>query len=212
MTAPTADPSTVTDPRAEADRPADEAASHPRLVLIGPMGAGKSRVGKRVARLLGARFVDTDRLVVAAHGPIAEIFDRHGEPHFRTLEREAVADALASDGVVALGGGAVLDPATRERLAGLPVVLLTVSAEAVEARLAGGKRPLVRDGGLAAWERILEERRPVYEALAVLRLDTSHRADDQLAAELADWVRERESRAGEGPADPAGRPSPGGAA
>ena len=123
----------------------------PALVLIGPMGSGKTRVGKRVAKLLDTGFIDTDRVIAGEHGPITAIFDEHGEPYFRELERAAVAAALESDGVVSLGGGAVLDPQTQELLARCPVVFLTVSAEAVEPRLSGGTRPLVR-GGIADWE------------------------------------------------------------
>jgi len=164
--------------------------SCPSLVLIGPMGAGKTRVGRRVAKLLGTDFIDTDRVVVAEHGPIETIFDEHGEPYFRQLERDAVARALDSDGVVSLGGGAVLDPQTRERLADCRVVFLTVTAEAVEPRLSGGTRPLVR-GGVADWERIFEVRRPIYEQLATQTFDTSRRPYSRIAEEVAEWARQQ---------------------
>ena len=81
------------------------------IVLIGPMGAGKTSVGRRVARALEVPFADTDKLVVRDHGPIPELFAHHGEGYFRALERDAVAEALERGGVVALGGGAVLDTA-----------------------------------------------------------------------------------------------------
>jgi shikimate kinase len=162
----------------------------PALVLIGPMGSGKSRVGRRVAKLLGTGFVDTDSIIVTEHGPIAAIFDEHGEAYFRELERAAVAGALESDGVVSLGGGAVLDPHTQELLAGCRVVFLTVSAEAVEARIGGGTRPLVR-GGVAEWERIFAERRPVYENLASETFDTSRRPYSRIAEEVAQWARKQ---------------------
>lgn len=162
----------------------------PAAVLIGPMGAGKTRVGKRVARLLGVGFTDSDKVVVAEHGPIAAIFEAHGEPRFRELERRAVAEALATDHVVSLGGGAILDPATRADLDGLPVVYLTVSAETVAPRLADGKRPLVRDG-VESWSRIYEQRRPVYESLARLTVDTDGRPYDQIAEEVSAWLRTR---------------------
>jgi len=157
-------------------------------VLIGPMGAGKTRIGKRVAKELGVPFRDTDKMVVAEHGPIADLFDAHGEPHFRELERRAVERALDAGGLVSLGGGAVLDAATQADLAGLPVVLLMVSPEAVESRLGSGKRPLVR-GGVADWIRILEERRPLYESLASVTVDTSTRPHEAIAHEIADWLR-----------------------
>ncbi|MFT4230981.1 MAG: shikimate kinase, partial [Microbacterium sp.] len=86
-----------------------EPAPGPAIVLVGPMGAGKTSVGRRVAKRLGLPFTDTDKTVAAEHGPISAIFERHGEEHFRRLERDAVRRALAGGGVVALGGGAVLD-------------------------------------------------------------------------------------------------------
>jgi shikimate kinase len=158
----------------------------PPVVLIGPMAAGKTRVGKRVARILGTGFQDTDRMIVADHGAIPAIFDEHGEAHFRALERDAVARALASDDVVALGGGAVLAPETQALLASHRVVLVTVTPEAVAARIGDGRRPLVR-GGLPDWERIYAERLPIYEKLALLTVDTSHRPIDAVAREVAEW-------------------------
>ncbi|MGN6326083.1 shikimate kinase [Pseudolysinimonas sp.] len=161
----------------------------PALVLIGPMGAGKSRIGKRIAKLLDVPFVDTDRVIVAEHGPIAVIFAEHGETRFRELERAAVAEALQGDGVVALGGGAVLDPATQADLADQRVVLLTVSAEAVAPRIAGGARPLVA-GGIDDWVRIRDARMPIYERLADIAFDTSSRPATTIAEEVAAWTRQ----------------------
>ncbi|MDJ0325082.1 shikimate kinase [Cryobacterium sp. PH31-AA6] len=160
------------------------------LVLIGPMASGKSKVGRRVARALELPFIDTDTRIVAEHGAIREIFEQHGEEHFRALERTAVADAIAEDAVVSLGGGAVLDPATQTALARCTVIYLSVSAKAVRARIGGGKRPLLKDG-LADWKRIYAERRPLYEALATARFDTSHRPLDVIARDVVTWVRKR---------------------
>ncbi|HWK21344.1 MAG TPA: shikimate kinase, partial [Microbacteriaceae bacterium] len=84
------------------------------IVLIGAPGAGKTRTGKRVARALGIPHIDTDKRFVAEHGSIAEFFEAYGEPEFRRIERELVADAVREDAIVSLGGGAVLDPATQE--------------------------------------------------------------------------------------------------
>ena len=158
----------------------------PPVVLIGPMGAGKTRLGKRVARILGTGFRDTDRLIVAEHGPISALFDTRGEQYFRTIETGVVAGALESDDVVALGGGAVLAPQTQRLLANHRVVLVTVTAEAVAPRLADGRRPLVRNG-IADWERIFAERLPLYERLAKFTVDTSHRPIDAVATEVAAW-------------------------
>jgi shikimate kinase len=162
--------------------------SGPPVVLVGPMGAGKTRVGKRVARMLGVGFTDTDKVIVAEHGPISDLFARHGEPYFRKLERAAVEAALATDHVVSLGGGAVLDPQTQRDLHDHRVAFLTVSARAVEGRLGEGKRPLIRDG-VGDWQRIFDERRDIYEGLSDLTIDTSHRPYDAIAQEVADWAR-----------------------
>ena len=165
-------------------------AVHPPVVFIGPMGAGKTRLGKRVARLLRVPFTDTDKAIVAEHGPIAEIFDSLGEARFRALERAAVHAALQGGGVVSLGGGAVLDPDTQAELAGLPVVYLSVTADAVAPRLQDGKRPLVRDG-IESWQRIYDERRPIYERLAAASFETSHRSLDTVAEEVVAWLESR---------------------
>jgi shikimate kinase len=160
------------------------------VVLIGAPGAGKTTVGRRVARALGVAFTDTDRAIVDAHGPIADIFRAHGEPGFRALEREAVARALAGGGVVSLGGGAVLDPATRADLAASDVVLLTVSEDAVRARIRGDDRPLV--DGLDSWRRLVAERRELYASLADLTIDTSDRPLARIAREIERFARERQ--------------------
>ena len=158
------------------------------LVFIGPMASGKSKIGRRVARTLRVPFIDTDQDVVAAHGAISEIFAQHGEEHFRTLERAAVSDALQHRAVVSLGGGAVLDPATRADLRHSTVISLSTTAEAVRSRTRNGKRPLLA-AGPDAWQRIYDERRPLYEALASIQFDTSTKPVDALAADIVKWVR-----------------------
>ncbi|WP_342780547.1 shikimate kinase [Agromyces intestinalis] len=154
------------------------------VVLIGPMGAGKTRVGMRLAASVGASFIDTDARIVERYGPIPEIFAERGEPGFRELEREVVAEALHEDAVVSLGGGAVLDLDTRRDLAELPVVWLRVTPQAVASRLAGGGRPLLVDGGIEAWRRINAEREPVYASLADLTIDTSRRSVARIVADI----------------------------
>ncbi|MGW9629342.1 shikimate kinase [Agromyces sp. NPDC055520] len=146
------------------------------IVLVGPMGAGKSRVGQRLAAAVGAPFVDTDLRIVERYGPIDQIFDREGEEYFRIVEREIVDEALREEAVISLGGGAVLHDDTRDDLAGLPVVWLQVSASAVASRLAGGNRPLLEGGGLERWSAILEARTPLYESVADFSIDTSRRS------------------------------------
>lgn len=160
------------------------------VVLIGPPAAGKTRLGKRLAKRLGLAFIDTDARVVADHGPIADIFAEHGEPHFRALERAEVAAALREGGVVSLGGGAVLDLDTRADLTGLRVVLLTVQPEAIAQRITGGKRPLVTD--IESWKRLVAERAELYASLADYTADTSSRPIETIVEEIAEWVEQEE--------------------
>jgi shikimate kinase len=185
-----------------ADRPAEAPAGdrEPRrhgdtplypLVFIGPMASGKSKIGRRVARTLRVEFIDTDTDIVTEHGPITEIFAEHGEAHFRALERAAVAAALTRErAVISLGGGAVLDPATRADLRRSTVISLSTTAEAVRKRTKNAKRPLLAEGP-DAWQRIYDERRPIYEALASIHFDTSARPVDVIAADIVKWVREQ---------------------
>ncbi|WP_297603074.1 shikimate kinase [Microcella sp.] len=168
----------------------------PAVVLIGPPAAGKTRVGKRVARSLDLPFIDTDRMIVAEHGPIAQIFERSGEAHFRALEADAVSHALTHRAVIALGGGAVMTASVAEALAGHPVVLLTLTPEAASQRLDPVTRPLVRDG-IDAWSALVESRMPTYRALAQATWDTSTRPIDRIASEVAQWARDRSSAQGE---------------
>ncbi|HEY4269588.1 MAG TPA: shikimate kinase [Galbitalea sp.] len=156
------------------------------VILIGPPGGGKTRLGKRVAKSLGIPFVDTDKLVVAKHGAIAKIFQVHGESHFRALEREAVVEALAQDAVVSLGGGAILDADTQTDLEGRRVALITVSADAVASRITGDKRPLVTS--VESWTVLVEARRATYERLAGRTWDTSFRPLAPIAHEIAAWA------------------------
>lgn len=158
----------------------------PHLVLIGPPAAGKTRLGKRIARILGAPFVDTDRRIVAGHGPIAQIFSEHGEKYYRALERTEVTKALGERAVVALGGGAIIDPVTQADLVAHRVALITVSPDAVAGRILGGSRPLIT--GIDTWSELVASRREIYERLATRTWDTSHRPIDQIAAEIAAWI------------------------
>jgi shikimate kinase len=158
------------------------------IALVGPMGAGKTSVGRRLAKRLDLPFTDTDAVIAAKHGPIPELFAVGGEAGFRGLEREVVAEALAAGGVVALGGGAVLDAGTRRDLEPCTVVLLTVSEEAVAARLGGGRRPLLIDG-VESWRRIRDERAELYASIADVVVDTSRRPIMTIADELAERLR-----------------------
>ena len=135
------------------------------IVLVGPMGVGKTTVGKKLAKVLRLPFIDTDALVVAEHGDIAKIFETQGEAIFRAFEEEALFGALASPAIVATGGGAVLSELTRQRLKAATVVYLSSDGRHMGARLASGGRPLIKNG-LDDWRRIYDQRKPTYESVA----------------------------------------------
>lgn len=159
----------------------------PRVVLVGPMGAGKTTVGRLLADAWGVTARDTDADVEAAEGrTVSDIFVEDGEEHFRALERAAVAEALAGhDGVLALGGGAVLDPTTREALAGHPVVFLRVGlGDAVKRVGLGTGRPLLLGNVRARIKTLLDERTAIYESVATLTVDTDGRTPEDVAEEI----------------------------
>lgn len=159
------------------------------IVLIGPMGAGKTSIGKRVARAVGASFYDSDAAVVREHGPIEAIFERDGEAQFRAWERAAVSDGLARGGVVSLGGGAVLDPDTQADLTAHRVVLLTVDDRTIASRIRGTKRPLLHgDDALSRWREVYAQRREIYERLASVTFDTSSGPLQEIVDAIVDWA------------------------
>jgi shikimate kinase len=156
-------------------------------VIVGPPGAGKTTVGQLVADALGVSFRDVDADIEAVAGkPIPEIFFDDGEDHFRALERAAVAAALADfDGVLALGGGAVLAPENREALGGHRVVFLSVElSDAIHRVGMGAGRPLLAINPRATLRYLLDQRRPLYEQVATVTVKTDGRAAEDVAAEV----------------------------
>ncbi|WP_250284811.1 shikimate kinase [Frankia sp. CiP1_Cm_nod2] len=147
----------------------------PVVVLVGPPGSGKTTVGRLLARRLEVAFRDTDADVEARAGrSVADIFVELGEEHFRALERDAVARALAGhDGVLALGGGAVLDAATRQALRGHTVVHLDVGVHDAVARVGLARdRPLLVEGPRTRIAAMLRARAPLYAEVAAAVVDT----------------------------------------
>ena len=159
----------------------------PAAVLVGVMGAGKTTVGAAVAEALGLPFADTDTIIEERAGkPIPEIFVDEGEAAFRALEREVVAETLATfRGVLALGGGAILDDSTRKLLAGHTVVYLSVElTDALKRVGLGAGRPLLAINPRATLKYLLEQRRPLYLEVATHTVVTDGREPEQIAPEV----------------------------
>jgi shikimate kinase len=142
------------------------------VVLIGPMGVGKTTIGKKLAKRLDVAFVDTDVLITDAHGEIPKIFEDSGEPKFREYEEEALREAMKTNQIVATGGGAVLSGTNQRALEEATVIYLSTNGLHMRSRLSNGNRPLLKNG-MADWKEIYEARRPLYERLATFEIDTS---------------------------------------
>ena len=145
------------------------------------MGVGKTTIGRRLAKELKVPFVDTDVLITKTHGPITDLFETIGEPAFRDIEEDTVMSQLATEAVVATGGGAILSSRTREALSVATVVYLFTDGRHIANRLAKGNRPLLKNG-IGDWRTIYESRKPYYEEVADLTVDTS-------GVSLADTVK-----------------------
>ena len=165
----------------------------PVCVIVGPPGAGKSTVAAMVAGALGVPVRDTDTDIEQTAGkPIPDIFVQDGEEHFRALERAAVAEALrAFGGVLAVGGGAVLAEQTRAALRGHTVVYLSVELPDALSRIGLGQgRPLLTVSPRATLKHLLDQRRPLYLAVAGVTVPTDGRSADEVAATVLGAIRE----------------------
>ncbi|MER6853346.1 shikimate kinase [Streptomyces flaveolus] len=168
----------------------------PLIVLVGPMGVGKSTVGQLLAGRLGTAYRDTDEDIVSAQGrTIAEIFVDEGEPAFRALEKQAVRTAIAEhDGVLALGGGAILDADTRGLLAGRRVVYLSMDVEeAVKRTGLNAARPLLAVNPRKQWRELMEARRHLYEEVATVVVATDGRTPEEVTQAALDALELKEA-------------------
>jgi shikimate kinase len=159
------------------------------IVLIGPMGVGKSTIGKKLAKKLGLSFVDTDLMIVKEHGPIPEIFKDKGEAVFRSYEELAVAEAMKSPQVIATGGGAVLSGKNQRAIENAIVIYLSTNGQHMKSRLANGNRPLL-ENGISDWKRIYEERKPLYERLCDFEIDCSAASLSKTITEICTKLEE----------------------
>ena len=150
----------------------------PRAIIIGVPGAGKTSVGRRVAERLGVEFRDSDAAIEKRAGkPVSDIFLSDGETKFRRLEREVIAESLQDvDGVLSVGGGAILDPDTREAFSHHTVVWLEVDLGTATQRVGmNSARPLLMGNVRGTMTTMLNERTPLYEEVATVTVDTSGR-------------------------------------
>lgn len=159
----------------------------PLVVLVGPPGAGKSTVGRLLARRFGVAFRETDLDVEQAAGrSIPDIFVEDGEPSFRALEQQAVDRALTEhDGVLSLGGGAILSPVTRQLLNGHRVAYLTVEIADAARRVGFNRdRPLLLKNPRAQWIALMDARRSLYEEVASVSVPTDGATAQQVVDRL----------------------------
>ena len=167
----------------------------PKIVLIGPPGCGKSTVGRGLSHELQLSFSDTDSMIEDREKTsISDIFTEQGEGYFRAIEEEVVAQALTTEnGVLSLGGGAILSEVTQELLrnSGSEIVFLDVSITGAAPRIGFNRdRPLLIDNPRARWVALMAQRRHIYESLATHVINT----DDKSPNETVDSLRKELSK------------------
>ena len=164
----------------------------PRAIIIGAPGAGKTSVGRRVAERLGVAFHDSDAAIEKRAGkPVSDIFLSDGEAEFRRLEREVIAESLKDvDGVLSVGGGAVLDPDTREAFSHHTVVWLEVDLATATQRVGmNGARPLLMGNVRGTMITMLNERTPLYAEVATITVDTSGRSVKTVVSDVVEELK-----------------------
>ena len=161
----------------------------PRLILIGPMGSGKTTIGQLVAQKLNLAFRDTDAIIEAETGKtVSEIFLEDGEDKFRALEKAVLRKELLTDEtVLALGGGAAIsiDAQSALRAIASPIVYLDISLASVAPRIGFNRdRPLLLTNPRGQWETLMQERRPIYEAVADTVIDVNNKEPEEIVSEV----------------------------
>ena len=165
-----------------------------KIVLIGPPGAGKSSIGKALAKELNLNFIDSDsEIEKLSHKKISEIFIEDGEPAFRLLEVDVVRKVLSDfEGVISLGGGAPINAEIQEVLedADYPVVFIDVSIAQAATRIGFNKdRPLLLVNPRQQWISLMNDRRPIYEKLASQTISSDNRKPHEVAKQISDKLK-----------------------
>jgi shikimate kinase len=166
----------------------------PRVILIGPMGSGKTTIGQLVANNLGIAFRDTDHVIEEKSGKsVSDIFLEEGEDEFRILEKKVLREELLSDDtVLALGGGAPIsvDAQSALRAIASPVIYLDISLATVAPRIGFNRdRPLLLNNPRGQWQTLMEARRPIYESIADTVIDVNDKSESEIAALILEVVQ-----------------------
>jgi shikimate kinase len=160
----------------------------PRAIFIGPMGSGKSTIGKAVANALGLPFRDTDSIIEDLEElPVSQIFIDKGEDYFRAIEKKVLRDELLADGsILALGGGAPIsvDAQSALKVSSAPVIYLDISLASVAPRIGFNRdRPLLLHNPRGQWQTLMEVRRPIYESIANIIIDVNGKTQKKIVEE-----------------------------
>ena len=161
----------------------------PRLILIGPMGSGKTTIGQLLATKLNLAFRDTDHIIEQESGKsVAEIFLEDGEEKFRALEKSVLRKELLSDEtILALGGGAPIsiDAQSALKVIASPVIYFDISLASVVPRIGFNRdRPLLLNNPRGQWELLMQERRPIYEEIADKVIDVNAKSESDIVDEI----------------------------
>jgi shikimate kinase len=166
----------------------------PRVILIGPMGSGKTTIGQLLASNLGITFRDTDHVIEERAGKtVSDIFLEDGEDEFRILEKKVLRDELLSDNtVLALGGGAPIsmDAQSALRAIASPVVYLDISLATVAPRIGFNRdRPLLLHNPRGQWQTLMEARRPIYESIADSIIDVNEKSESEIVSLILEVLK-----------------------
>jgi len=166
----------------------------PRVILIGPMGSGKTTIGQLVASKLGIAFRDTDHVIEERAGKsVSDIFLEDGEDEFRILEKKVLRDELLSDDtVLALGGGAPIsvDAQSALRAIASPVIYLDISLATVAPRIGFNRdRPLLLHNPRGQWQTLMEARRPIYQSIADSVIDVNEKSESEIVTLILEVLK-----------------------